>query len=144
MQRAPEESCETQLRRLLIALNKFDLACLALPDIAEVDDADEDGPNTYQVRLSEVRTAFPELGHYHYVLPSLGSEAEERVASDAAVDLADILSEIDYAFWEVAVLGRDEGIWMAQFAYEFRLAARLAALRSHIVHQLFCKPDDND
>lgn len=148
MQGAPDESSETRLRRLQIALNKFDLACLALPNIADVDDTDEDGPSTYQARLGEVRAAFPEFGPYHYVRPSpdadADADAEMRVVSDAAADLADILSEFDYALWEAAAVGPDEGIWVARFAYEFRLGARLAALRSHIIYRLFDEPDGDD
>ncbi len=144
MLRGQGESSESQLRRLLIALNKLDLACLALPNVGGVDDTDEDGPSTYQARLSEVRAAFPEFGPYHYVLPSPNSGTEERVGSDALVDLADILSEIDYALWDASSLGLDEGIWVTQFAYEFRLGSRLAALRSHILYRLFCEPDVKD
>lgn len=125
--------------RLLRLLNDLENACLALPEIGP-DPNDDRSPNRHEKRRAQVASAFPEFGFYHSMRPSPVSEAETPCVSDAADDLAEILTDLDPAIWCDENGSVTNAIWEAKFAYQRHLGAHLADLRSHLYQLRFFGP----
>lgn len=134
--RAKATAPDDRQRDLLVILSKLELVCLALPYVSPQSDTAQ-SPNTYDARRAQVVASFPEFGMYHHIRPSPVSDPEDHVVGDAVDDLADILADIDSAFWEEKTHGRDDGIWQAKFSYEHHLGSHLVDLRSHIYRMRF-------
>jgi hypothetical protein len=130
---------EDRQHALMIALDRLELSCLALPEV-EPDDSVGESPNTYTARYQSLSSAFPELGYYYTVRASPPDKPEEPTVGDAADDLADILRDLDGALWAEQHEGWRNGIWEAKFGYEHHFGAHLVGLRSYLYRLRFFGP----